>query len=144
MKKVINNAVYDTATAHFIGGVSGGGESPRDFGYWQESLYRTKSGKYFLHGEGHGNSRYGKWTGNTGGWGEVIRAYTLSEAMAWTAEHLDGDAYIAEFGEPDESGDKSDLTINVSPAFRARLETLKRESGKSISSIIEGLLGYER
>ena len=33
---------------------------------------------------------------------EVIIPYTLGEAQKWAMEHMDGDAYEAEFGEVDE------------------------------------------
>ena len=48
MKKVINGALYDTKTAKLLGEDSY--SNPGDFHYWTEQLYRTKSGKYFLHG----------------------------------------------------------------------------------------------
>lgn len=44
------------------------------------SVYRTYSGP------------------NSWGGGEVIIPYTLGEAQKWAMEHMDGDAYEAEFG----------------------------------------------
>ena len=56
MKKVINGALYDTETAKPLGKDSY--SNPRDFHHWKETLYRTKSGKYFLHGKGGAMTKY--------------------------------------------------------------------------------------
>ena len=49
MKKVIRGRVYDTETAQEIGSTCGGGENRTDFHYWEETLYKKKTGEYFLH-----------------------------------------------------------------------------------------------
>lgn len=138
MKKVINGALYNTDTAQELGSTEPAGCSKRDFNYFRETLYRTKSGKYFLHGEGHGNSRYGVWHGNDGGWGEKIMPMTLEEAMEWAERNLSGEEYIKIFGEPEEaSGNKVPLNLSVSAEFKSLLTKLREETGKSISQIIE-------
>lgn len=138
MKKVINGALYNTDTAQVLGCVEPNGSNTRDFSYFCETLYRTKSGKYFLHGEGHGNSRYGVWHGNDGGWGEKIMPMTLEEAMEWAERNLSGEEYIKIFGEPEEaSGNKVPLNLSVSAEFKSLLTKLREETGKSISQIIE-------
>jgi len=137
MKKVIDGALYNTDTAQMMGDWDNGLYA-NDFGFCRERLYRTKSGKYFLHGEGGANSRYGEWHGNSGGSGEQIRPYTLSEAMEWAEEHLDGDEYIAIFGKPEEIADgREALNITVPADLKASLDRLKSEKGKSISQLIE-------
>jgi hypothetical protein len=138
MKKVINGSLYNTETAQSLGCVEPAGYNSSDFNYFKETLYRTKSGKYFLHGEGHGNSRYGEWRGNTGGWGEQIRPYTPEEARQWAGENLSAKEYIEAFGEPEEASDiKVPLNISVSAEFKSLLISLREETGKSISQIIE-------
>jgi hypothetical protein len=138
MKKVINGAVYNTESAQKLGSIEPAGYNHNDYNYWCETLYRTKAGKYFVHGEGHGNSRYGEWHGNTGGWGEQIRPYTPEEARKWAEENLGADEYSAIFGEPDEaSDDKEALKIYITVGTKAKLNRLKEEAGKSISQIIE-------
>ena len=138
MKKVINGALYNTDTAQVLACVEPNGSNVRDFSYFRETLYRTKSGKYFLHGEGHGNSRYGEWHGNTRGWGEQIRPYTPEEARKWAEENLEADEYAQIFGEPEEaSGTKTPLNISVSAELKAKLIKMREETGKSISQIIE-------
>lgn len=138
MKKVINGALYNTETAQELGSVEPAGSNAGDFSFFCETLYRTKSGKYFLHGEGHGNSRYGEWHGNTGGWGEQIRPYTPEEARKWAEENLEADEYAQIFGEPEEASDtKEPLNISVSSEFKNLLIKLREDTGKSISQIIE-------
>ncbi len=140
MKKVIDGALYNTASAKMIGNWDNG-LYPNDFAYCEETLYRTKSGKYFLHGEGGGNSKYGEWHGNSGGPGEQIRPYTPQEAREWAEEHLDADEYSAEFGEPEEAGDdRVPLNLTVPASTKARLEVMRSETGKSISQIVADLL----
>ena len=138
MKKVINGSLYNTETALELGYVEPAGYNRNDFSYFRETLYRTKSGKYFLHGEGHGNSRYGEWRGNTGGWGEQIRPYTPEEARQWAEDNLTADEYSKAFGEPEEASDtKVPLNLSVSAEFKSLLMRLREETGKSISQIIE-------
>jgi hypothetical protein len=137
MKKIINGSLYNTETAKCIGAWEPNGYDQQDFNYLRERLYKTRAGKYFLHGEGHGNSRYGEWHGNTGGWGEQIRPYTPQEARQWAEEHLNADDYAAEFGEPAEASDgRVTLNLTVPPEIKARLEKLKSETGKSISQLV--------
>lgn len=130
MKKVINGALYDTETAKPLGKDSY--SSPRDFHHWEETLYRTKSGKYFLHGEGGAMTKYAvcvaqnEWSG-----GEKIIPLDLDSAQKWAEEHLDGDDYLAAFGEPEER-----TTIMISAATKARLSDIKAKTGKPFGDII--------
>lgn len=141
MKKVINGSVYNTETAKKLGSVEPAGYNSTNFSYYREALYRTKSGKYFLHGEGHARSRYGEWHGNTGGWGEQIRPYAPDEAREWAENNLTADEYIEAFGEPEEASEsKVALNISVSPEIKRKLEIMREESGKSISQIIEEMV----
>jgi len=141
MKKVINGALYNTETARLIGTYSNGG-SWRDFSHFEESLYRTKAGKYFLHGEGGPMTKYAKSVGNNE-WsgGEHIEPLTPAAAREWAEEHLTAEEYIAEFGEPEEaSDDKVPLNLTILASTKAKLEKMKSETGKSISAIIDELV----
>lgn len=138
MKKIIKGSLYNTDTAKFLGCIEPAGYNTNDFNYFCETLYRTKSGKYFLHGEGHGNSKYGEWNGNTGGWGEQI--YPLSPDMArqWAKDNLTDSEYIEAFvGTEIKSDIKIPLNISVSADFKNYLFLLREKTGKSISQIIE-------
>jgi hypothetical protein len=138
MKKVIDGALYNTDTARQIGHAEPSGPDTRNFQYFCETLYQTKSGKYFLHGEGHGNSRYGVWHGNTGGWGEKIMPMTPEEAREWAEENLDADIYSEEFGEPEEAADgREALNVSIAKDTKRKLEKMKSEKGKSIGQLID-------
>ena len=140
MKKIINNLLYNTETAKAVGKWTNG-LYPNDFEYCRETLYRKKTGEYFIHGEGGGNSKYGIWRGNSGGPGEQIRPYTYEDAREWAEEHLDIDEYAKEFGEPEESPDgKIKMTLTLLPETKAALEKQRQLTGKSISQLIDDMV----
>ena len=101
MKKILNGKKYDTAISCSVGNDSY--SNPRDFNYWEETLYQKKNGEFFLYGEGGPLSRYreeigtNSWTG-----GERIIPMTREEAMEWAEEHLTGDEFEDIFGEIEE------------------------------------------
>ena len=82
MKKIISNKVYDTNTAQKLGDWDNG-HYTNDFAYCAETLYRKKTGEYFLHGEGHALSKYASHSGNSSGWGEKIIPMSYTEAQTW-------------------------------------------------------------
>lgn len=140
MKKVIQGVLCDTKTANRLGVYQY--LSRRDFHYFREELYRTKSGKFFLYGEGGAASPYAtkvaqnEWTG-----GEKIKLLPPEAARQWAEEHLDGDEYIAAFGEPDEDGEPVVLTIDS--ATKRRLDRMKEATGKSIKQLVaEAVIRY--
>lgn len=142
MKKIINGRVYDTEKAKELGTYANYG-SWRDFNHLEETLYRKKTGEYFLFGEGGPTTKYAEaegqnsWTG-----GRRIMPMTYGEAKAWAEEHLTADEYEAIFGEivEDDGAGKQVVSISVSPA---KWEAAKREAAKrgiGISEYIESLL----
>lgn len=141
MKKVINGVLCDTSTAKHLGSASYLGS--RDFAHWSEALYRTKSGKYFLYGEGGPSSRYAVTIGqNEWSGGEKIQLLSRETAMKWAEEYLDGDEYIAAFGDPEET--EKAMSIILPIKTRERLEALKRETGMTFSEIITRAIdGYK-
>lgn len=139
MKKVIDGALYNTETAREIGAWT---NHERGFGFVSQTLYRTKSGKYFIHGEGGARTQYADNCGNNV-WaeGERIEPMTAGSARKWAEEYLSATQYAAEFGEPDEAGDdKEALNITVPADVKKKLEKLRAETGKSISQIIVDLI----
>lgn len=141
MKKVIQGVLCDTATAKYIGSASYLGD--RDFAHWNEELYRTKSGKYFLYGEGGPASRYAVTIGqNEWSGGEKIQLLSRETAMKWAEEYLDGDEYIAAFGNPEEA--EKAMSVILPLKTRERLEVLKAETGMTFSEIIARAIdGYK-
>jgi hypothetical protein len=140
MKKVINGSLYNTDTANCIGSWSN--NLPyNDFGWCEESLYRTKSGKYFLHGEGGAMSIYCVHSGNSTSGGEMIKPLSLPEASQWAEECLSGEEYIAEFHAVGEDGtDLYDMHIQLPREAKERLDEMKERSGKAYVQIITELI----
>ena len=130
MKKVINGVLCNTETAKYIGNHRYSSSS--DFHYCYEELYRTKSGKFFLWGEGGPASKYSRMTGpNSWSSGEAIELLSLEDAREWAEEYLDGDEYIAAFGEPEEMS-----SVLIAEKTMIKLDALKRKTGKDIDQLI--------
>lgn len=98
MNKIIKGIRYDTETADRLASY----ESPdgvSSFSYYEEILYRTKTGLYFLYGNGHAASKYSRqcgvneWCGD-----EKIIPITEADAKQWAEKYLDGDEYESIFG----------------------------------------------
>lgn len=96
MKQVIDGKMYNTDTAEEIGSWSNhlGG----DFRSCSETLYRTKKGNYFVHGEGGAMSKYAEQCGDGMGGGSAIIPMDKDEAFEWAQQHCgDEDDVIEHF-----------------------------------------------
>lgn len=141
MKRIIKGKVYNTETAQQVGHY----ESEygcTDFNYYEQVLYRKKTGEYFLYGRGNAASPYAQsagessWTG-----GESIRPLTFEEAREWAESHLEADLYIEEFGDPGEGeGEDVRFTVLLSPGVHEKLRRLQAETGESMSTIAGQLI----
>lgn len=133
MKKIITGKRYDTETAEYIGEYSEGGV--RDFRYVEETLYRKRTGEFFLHGKGGPASRYAvaidlnSYTG-----GEALVPISYEEAQRWVEEHLDAEAYEKLFQVSDDL-DKTVITLSVPSGLADRLRKEAAKTGRSISDI---------
>lgn len=78
MKKIVNKRTYNTNTATKIGTYCEG-QFGDPAGY-EESLYKTKKGQYFLHGIGGAESKYPE---------EDLVPVTKEEANAWYSAHVE-------------------------------------------------------
>jgi len=141
MKQIINGKQYDTEKALHIGSHQNTIDTAAPT-YAKESLYRKKTGEYFLHCEGGANTRYAKmlkdhtWTS-----GEVIRPLDYDEARMWTEAQLDPEVYFAEFGT--ENADESTVVLSISlPAkIAAKGRRRAQEIGsRSLSAYIASLI----
>ncbi|MEG0774375.1 hypothetical protein [Clostridium sp.] len=91
MRKVIERRVYDTETALIIAEYWNG-LGRNDFGYFEETLYRTKKGSFFLYGSGGPLTRYSESSGNQT-WGiSTIIPLSHDEAYDWLERHNEIDA----------------------------------------------------
>lgn len=141
MKKIISGAKYDTETAKEIGSWYNTADQ-HNFNYVEETLYRTKSGRYFLHGEGGASSRYASHDpdGHSSS-GEKIIPLSRENAQEWAEEHMDGDEYEAVFGEIPEAGSGNEpLSTHVSPQLKTMLWKMAEENKESLSVVVEKLL----
>lgn len=90
MKKIIKGKLYNTETAKEIGKCDADcGRS--DFRYFKESLYKKKTGEFFLAGEGHGMTKYASCYGGACGWGSEIFPLELEEAKQWVEKYMTAD-----------------------------------------------------
>lgn len=148
MKKIIDNRVYDTDTAQQVGpAYSPAGFGPSDFDRYEETLYRKRTGEYFLHGEGGPMTKYAEpcgqssWTG-----GERIMPLTYDEAREWAEQHMDADAYIAAFGDPGEGDAEGTGQLAVRGVPNPILSALDRrvsETGRTKAELVaEALKEY--
>lgn len=141
MRKIINNKSYDTEKAARIGSYNHG-EYVTDFGYYCETLYRKRTGEYFLHGEGGPASKYAESLGN-GSWqgGEKIEPMTYEAATAWAIDHLDTEDYQAEFGEVEEDDTSIVLTVRVPQSAKDALDRACSKTGQTRGEILARLIG---
>ncbi len=103
MRKIINGKRYDTDTAIFIDEATNlgrGSDSMKDLRYWDAALYKTKSGNFFLAGEGGAMSMFYKPVGGrarSGGSG--IIPMSKVEALEWAEKHLHANVVEKHFGD---------------------------------------------
>lgn len=142
MKKIINGRMYDTNTANGVGEWESS-YGYTDFHWYQEKLFRKRTGEYFLYGEGNAASPYRRaveqncWTGS-----EDIKPLTVEEARIWAEEHLTADEYETEFGEVSEDESRMAICITLP---RSMVEQIKREAAKadiSMSAFIESKIVF--
>ena len=133
MKKVIKGVMYNTETAREVG--SDSFSNPRDFHFWEEKLFRKKTGEYFLYGCGGPASRYAVDLGNNG-WsgGEKITPLTCDAAREWAEEHLDGDEYEKLFEVSEDNQSKRLANFSLPENI---IEKIKRKSVEKQISMSE-------
>lgn len=135
MKQIIKGKLYDTQTAKKLAEASSN-LSCTDFGYWEEELYRKKTGEYFVHGHGGPMSHYARSTG-TNSWsgGEGVRPISYDGAKKWAEDNLSADKYIELFGNP-ESDETESLYITIPKAIARRIRDEASQNGDTISNTI--------
>ena len=85
MKKIISGKRYDTETAQKVAHYSNG-LGRRDFRGYDEDLYRTKNGNWFLYGDGGPMTKYARPCGNMTSGGTDIIPLTAADAQLWLEE----------------------------------------------------------
>ena len=136
MKKIINNKLYDTETAKELGSWENMADV-RNFNYFTETLYRKRTGEFFLHGDGGPATKYAvsigqnQWSG-----GQKIIPLTVEAARSWAEQHLDADEYAQVFGMPDEAAEKVTLIAQVDSTLGQKVRELAAERGISVKALI--------
>lgn len=83
MKRIINGKSYNTETAECVAYWSNS-YYPGDFHYFEEGIYRTKKGAWFVAGEGGALSKYSRSCGGNGSCGgDGIEPISEKEAQEW-------------------------------------------------------------
>ncbi len=137
MVKITKGRKYDTETAREVGSYSNGG-GWGDFRHYEETLYRKRTGEYFLHGKGGPMTKYAKAEGqNSWSGGSDIIPLTFDEAREWAEEHMDAEDYETEFGEVAEDDSRAALNLSLPVAL---IEALRREAvekNMTLSALVE-------
>lgn len=101
MKRIIKGKMYNTETAANVG-CWDNGLYCNDLYYCSETLYKKRTGEYFLYCEGGAGSRYSERDGNFTCYGETIMPLSLQDAKEWVERELNADTYVELFGEVEE------------------------------------------
>jgi hypothetical protein len=140
MKKIINNKAYDTETAKKLGSWSNI-EDYGNFSQFSETLYRKKTGEFFLYGEGGPMTKYAVAEGvNSWSGGSRIMPLSFQEARAWAEEHLSGDAYEEIFGAVAEDDSRVQVCYSLSAQAAETIKRRAAELGMSASAYVESLI----
>lgn len=141
MKKIINGKKYDTDTAREMV-YWNNGAGVRDFNLVEKTLYRKKTGEFFLYIYGGPDTEYAKedptgqsWTG-----GERIEPLSFEAGMKFAQENMDVDEYEKEFGEVSEGGEEKPVQARISPALYSRLKAKMVTEHRKQSDIISAAL----
>lgn len=139
MNKIIGGKRYDTEKAAEAGRTDNG-LPYMDLDYYSETLYRKRTGEFFLHLEGGARSALAEpRMGGTSG-GERIRPLPYEEAVEWAERNLDADGYADLFGEPDDDRETVVTTLRLSAASKARLEREASRTGLTQSALVDRLI----
>ena len=135
MKRIINGKLYNTDTARAVKTIDHG-DGPRDFHYYSETLYKKRTGEYFLAGEGGPLTKYRQTVGqNSWRGGEGIIPLTYEEALAWAESEMDADEYEAEFGPVSET-ETVILSVSLPADVADRIRKAAASEGISVSECI--------
>lgn len=136
MKKIINGKLYNTETATQVGAWDNG-RSYRDLSYCAETLFRKKTGEYFLYGDGGATTKYAQYIGDNqwGGSSQII-PLAYDTARQWAEEHLPAEEYESEFGAVPEDDSTAFLNISIRADTAERIRRAASAAGKTISDYL--------
>lgn len=105
MKRIIDRKTYDTETAELLAESENQSAYPGGFEYWEEGLYRTAEGAFFIAGSGGAMTHYSKSAGDNSYTGSSnLRVVGKDEAIDWLEANGHTDALEKHFGNELEEG----------------------------------------
>ena len=138
MKKILFGKVYDTDKAALIGEWQNGG---RGTTYISETLYRKRTGEFFIHCQGGAMTKYAqavspdRWSG-----GSKIIPLAWEAAQEWAEEHLTAEEYEAAFGPVPEDDSRMTVALSLSTSAVERAKRAAAQQGMNLSKYVEALL----
>ena len=136
MKKIIDGKLYDTTTAGKIACCYE--ELPTAPNFLQETLYRKKTGEFFLHGKGGAESKYAKLRGGKQWCGaEAIIPLSYESAQSWAEKKLNTIQYEEIFGPIAESNAKKTVTLYLQENILEQAKRAAQKKNMQISAFIE-------
>ena len=143
MKKLIDGKRYDTDKAETIAFFDF--LTPDNPTYWSETLYRKRTGEYFLHGVGGPMSRYAEpAAGNTWTGSEKLFPLTQEAARDWARKCMNPGDYerIFEAGWDDE---KRTVGFSLPKSVIAMIKEGAATRGISLSEyVVECVKSYRK
>lgn len=151
MKKRIDTLMYDTDTAKKIAKY----ESPYAKGdneYYEEYLYKKRTGEFFLYGSGNAGSPYCEraYKDNAFTPGEKIIPLSFEEAKKWYDKAFNADEKLAseevynrEFAIITDDDPIIATTVRLHKSAKIKLQKLAQKQGISQSKVIENFIKFE-
>ena len=140
MKRIINQKRYNTEKAEKVGEYWNG-LSKSDFGHITETLYRKRTGEFFLHGVGGANTKYAKAVGTNCWQGdERLMPLEFETARKWAEKHLDADQYEEIFGAVTEDDSRKVVTLSLTMTAIEKLKKATSKLGMTQSDIVDMLI----
>lgn len=142
MRKIINNKVYDTETANYIGSWDNGYPG-NDFNALSKELFRKKTGEYFLYMRGGAFTECAVSDGNMTCGGEKIVPLSIEQARKFAFEFLDSDVALAEFEPASDDESKQCVSFMLPTSVMENIRLISRNSSRRISDVVaEALTEY--
>ena len=140
MKKIIKGKLYDTETAKELGWYENIADVG-NFSHFSETLYRKKTGEFFIHGVGGPSTKYSRRVEqNCWSSGEQIIPLTVKAAQEWAEEHLDAEEYEKIFGAVGEDEEDVLITFKAPATLDRKLGDKATELGTSKSDLLRSLI----
>lgn len=147
IKKIINGSTYNTTTAAKLAYFWPG--HTEDYEWFEETLYKTRNGAFFLVGEGM--SHYSPYWAAIPRTRDTMRGYSLipltqDETKAWLELRSLTEAYVELFDTPDEAapstGEVYTFTLRI-PGVLADRAKRALKGGESLNAFIQTALAKE-